>query len=85
MLKRIEARRDPVLQLSTENDLVSVHYSEVLVLEEAIEELRAQVEAARAALRDLLNDDDCGRHAYAPILSVKQRTALLAAMDEAKP
>lgn len=45
VLEAIEARRDPALKNHTQDDLVQVHYSEILVLEEAIDELRSENKA----------------------------------------
>lgn len=45
VLKAIEARRDPDLKHHTNDDVVKVQWSEVLVLEQAIDELRAENKA----------------------------------------
>jgi len=45
VLKAIEARRDPALKHHTNDDVVKVQWSEILVLEQAIDELRAENKA----------------------------------------
>lgn len=65
VLEAIEARRDPALKNHTQDDLVQVHYSEILVLEEAIDELRAQIEDVRDRLNEFNDSSKPPAHGVA--------------------